>query len=169
MKSLHLITTGGTIDSIWDPTKDTAVPTKETSVLKIFNNAKLQQKTLHTAICAKDSRDVNDEDRKQILESIETSPHKHVLITHGTYTLPDTAEYLDKALKRRDQVIILTGSMIPMDGFTFSDGPFNLGFALAKMDEIEPGVYVSMSGELFEAGNVAKLTGEGRFVRIFGA
>lgn len=76
----------------------------------------------------KDSRQLGENDRKEILKAIEESPSNKIIITHGTYTMPDTARYLKANLKRNDQTIILTGSMIPIKGFSPSDGTFNLGY-----------------------------------------
>lgn len=98
---------------------------------------------------------------------MEESDANRILITHGTYTMPDTARYLKANLKRHDQVIILTGSMTPLKGFELSDDPFNLGYAVAKLQELEPGVYLCMNGKVFSADEVAKNLAEGKFYSIF--
>ena len=82
--------------------------------------------------------------------------------------MPDTARYLKAHLKRKSKTIILTGSMIPISGFSPSDAPFNLGFAIAKVLELPAGVYVCMNGQVFSPEEVAKVVREGRFVSMFG-
>ncbi len=114
----------------------------------------------------KDSRSINQKDRNSILKAINKSPAKHILVTHGTYTMPDTGRFLEKNLKNNEKVIILTGSMIPISGFAPSDAGFNLGFAVAKFDSLEPGVYVAMNGTVFTPSEVVKLVSEGRFSSI---
>ena len=161
---LHFIITGGTIDSHYDGTKDTAVPSDVSVIPQFIKSLKLYKDCSYTDICMKDSRDLNAQDIKRVLETAEKSPHTKIIITHGTYTMPDTAKYLKENLKRKDQTIILTGSMIPLGGFTMSDGGFNLGYAVAQMEHLQAGVYVCMNGEVLEADKVKKDVKEGRFV-----
>lgn len=164
---LHLILTGGTIDSHYDGAKDTVVTSKTSSLPEFLESLKLGRKTKITTVCMKDSRALSLTDRKKVLSTIERSPMKKVLVTHGTYTMPDTARYLNANLKRKDQVIILTGSMIPLVGFSPSDAPFNLGFAIASLDTLPPGVYVSMNGKVFTPDEVVKELNRGVFNSIF--
>ena len=166
-KSIHFIITGGTIDSYYDGTKDTVVPNKHSIIPEVLNSFKLYNKSEFTEICMKDSRQINQQDREEVLKTIEESSHKNIIITHGTYTMPDTARFLKANLKRNDQVIILTGSMIPIKGFSPSDGTFNLGFAIAQFEYLKPGVYVSMNGRIFTPDEVIKILAEGRFTSIF--
>lgn len=95
------------------------------------------------------------------------SLHKKVIITHGTYTMPDSAKFLKANLKRKDQTIIFTGSMIPLLGFAPSDAPFNLGYAIARVQELKAGIYVAMNGKIFMPEEVVKLLSEGRFISVF--
>jgi L-asparaginase len=115
----------------------------------------------------KDSRNISQNDRKKILNTIEKSPHEKIILTHGTYTMPDTAKYLKAHLKRKNQTIILTGSMIPIEGFSPSDGPFNLGFSIAEINNLPHGIYVCMNGTIFTPDEVIKILKEGRFASIF--
>lgn len=115
----------------------------------------------------KDSRQLSTEDRKKLVQTIEESPSKRIIITHGTYTMPDTARYVKANLKRSDQIIILTASMIPLSGFSPSDGPFNLSFSVAESLHLDPGVYVCMNGRTFNPEEVVKLFNEGRFASVF--
>ncbi len=159
--------TGGTIDSYYDGTKDTVVPNEHSVIPKYIKSLKFPEGVEFTEICMKDSRDLGEENLKNILETVQNSKNKHIIITHGTYTMPDTARYLKANLKRDDQTIILTGALIPITGFTPSDGPFNLGYAIAKVHDLSPGVYVCMHGNVFDPEEIAKLISEGRFVSIF--
>ncbi len=166
-KEVLFITTGGTIDSYYEGTKDTVVPNENSVIPETIKSFKLNIPTSFVQICMKDSRSLNEKDRNDILEAVENASQKKVIITHGTYTMPDTARFLKANLKRNDQAIILTGSMIPIQGFSPSDGTFNLGFALAKIEEMESGIYVSMNGHLFVPEEVVKIIEEGRFASIF--
>lgn len=164
---IHLIITGGTIDSYYDGIKDTVVPSKHSTIPEFITNLKLYDETVFTEICMKDSRELNDEDRKNILKIVEESPHKKIIITHGTYAMPDTARYLKANVKSQDKTITLTGSLIPIKGFAPSDGTFNLGYTIAQVQVLSPGVYVCMNGKVFSPEEVIKVLQEGRFSSIF--
>lgn len=169
--SIHVILTGGTIDSIWDGSKDTIVVSEHSTLPEYFEqlgkNLKFPQKLNFTEICMKDSREINDGDREKIVKTIEESDSKKILVTHGTYTMSLTAKYIKKKLKRKDQVVVLTGSMVPIKGFDYSDGPFNLGFSIAMLNKLYPGVYVCMNTEVFLPEEVTKNIEEGKFYSIF--
>lgn len=170
-QKIQFIITGGTIDSVWDGSKDTISVSKHSIMPEYFSelsrNLKFYEKIIFTEICMKDSRAITQEDRKNIVKVIEGSDVKRIIITHGTYTMPDTARFLEEHLKRKDQVIILTGSMVPIKGFDFSDGPFNLGYAIANTQKLTPGIYVCMNAQVFSAKEVAKNIAEGKFYSIF--
>ena len=165
--TIHFIITGGTIDSIYDGTKDTAVPNKESVIPDFIESLKLYSQTEFTVVCMKDSRDMTQEDMKKVLEAIENSPHTKVIVTHGTYTMPDTARYLKANLKRSDQTIVFTASMIPITGFSPSDGPFSLGYSVAQLEYLPNGIYVCINGKVFDSEEVSKIISEGRFISIF--
>jgi L-asparaginase len=80
--------------------------------------------------------------------------------------MPDTARFLATNLKKNKKIVILTGAMIPLTGFSPSDAPFNLGYAIASSKTLKPGIYVCMNGQIFNPNEVAKRISEGRFVSI---
>ena len=116
----------------------------------------------------KDSRSLTTDDRKKNVAAIDNAKEKKIIITHGTYTMPDTARYIKANSKRKDIIIILTGSMIPLEGFTPSDAPFNIGYALGRLNDLKAGVYVGMNGKIFNPDECIKMLNEGRFASIFG-
>ena len=128
-ETIHFVFTGGTLDSWYDGAKDTVVPHKHSVVPKYLKGMKVHERCEYTEVCMKDSRDINKEDMENVLKAVEESKHKRIIITHGTYSMPDTGKFLKGNLKRDDQTVILTGSLIPLDGFPFSDAPFNLGYS----------------------------------------
>lgn len=164
--TIHFIMTGGTIDSYFDGKKDTIVPYKHSMVPRFIEGMKLYNKTVFSEVCMKDSREITRSDLKNILNRIERSSSKHIVVTHGTYTMANSARFLEANIKRKDQVIILTGSMVPIAEFTMSDGGFNLGYAISKVQELLPGVYICMNGTAFSAHEAIKLIDERRFSSI---
>jgi L-asparaginase len=160
--------TGGTIDSYYDGIKDTAVPNKESIIPRFIQSLKLYNKTKFSEVCMKDSRNITKADLKKVLNTIEASPYKNIIITHGTYTMPDSARYIQANLKKNNKTIILTAAMLPMTEFTMSDGGFNLGYAVANVQKLSPGVYVCMNGKVFSSDEVIKIISQGKFSSIIG-
>lgn len=115
----------------------------------------------------KDSREITRKDLTKALKTVEESPYTKIIITHGTYTMPDTARFLKANLKRKDQTIILTASAIPIQGFSPSDGPFNLGYAIAQIEHLAPGIYVAINGKVFSPEEIMKVISEARFYSVF--
>ena len=166
-QTIHFVITGGTIDSYYEGTKDTVMPSDHSIIPEFIKSIKLYNDSTFTEICMKDSRELNEDDRKELLKTVEESPCNKIIITHGTYTMPDTARYLKANLKRNDQTIILTGSMTPIKGFSPSDGTFNLGYSVAQAQKLESGLYVCMNGKVFDPEEVMKIISEGRFASIY--
>lgn len=102
-----------------------------------------------------------------MLKAVSDSKSKRIIITHGTYTLPDSARYLQANLKDHGKVIIFVCSMIPLEGFTPTDAGFNIGYAVAKSQELSEGIYVCMNGKIFIPDEVVKILSEGRFGSIY--
>ncbi len=168
---VEVIITGGTIDSVWDGSKDTAVVNNHSDLPEYFKrlsrNLKFYENFVFSEVCMKDSRQITDDDRQKVVDTIDNSKANKFLVTHGTYTMPNTARYIQKKLKRKDVAVVLTGSMVPMTGFDFSDGPFNLGYAISQLQVLSAGIYVCMNARVFNAGEVAKNTDEGKFYSVF--
>lgn len=164
---IHFILTGGTIDSYYNAVNDSIKVLPSSCIPYYIKHLNLYTKVKYTEVCMKDSRELTTNELNKILKAIEKSSCKNIIITHGTYTMSDTARYLKANLKRKDQSIIFTGSMIPLTGFIPSDAPFNLGFTIAKIQEFGPGIWVSMNGRIFDPEEVAKVISEGRFVSLF--
>lgn len=148
---VHFIITGGTIDSRYDGLQDAVKPLQTSIIPQVIESLQLYSESSYSVVCMKDSRDINIEDRKKIVEIINESDAKRFVITHGTYTIPDSARYLQQHLDHQNQkVIILTGAVTPIEGFTMSDGLFNLGYVYARIFDIEPGIYASLNGRVYK-------------------
>ena len=166
-ETIHFVITGGTIDSFYNGAKDSVEPMKNSAIPEFIESLKLHEKTIFSQVCMKDSRALTKKDISKITDVIEKSISKKIIITHGTYSMPDTAKFIKTNLKRKDQTIILTGSMIPLLGFAPSDAPFNLGYSLAEVQKLPAGIYVAMNGRVFQPEEVIKLLYEGKFISVF--
>lgn len=155
---VHIIKMGGTIE-FFDPAYD-AINNKlmklDSTVESYLRNL-IQPHFNFSAepVVEKDSRDITPEDREKLAKVIKSTSHKNIIITHGTFTMRETAQFLEKQ-SFEDKKIILTGSMIPLTGFSSSDAGFNLGYAVASFNSVEPGVYISINGATFTSSDVEK-------------
>jgi L-asparaginase len=165
-KTIHVMITGGTIDSFFNPTKDGTDIGKKAFTPAYLKKLKLHDSLEFSYLFLKDSRDIRYKDRQVLLKAITDSPHKMILITHGTFTMPDTGQYLKDNLDNSDKTIVLTGSMVPLKGFDFSDAAFNLGYAIANIQTLPPGVYLCMNGKVFDPEKVDKNKLKARFEEI---
>jgi len=158
---IKFITTGGTIDKIYfDDLSQFEVG--ESQVQHILAEGLVDFDFEVAALMHKDSLEVTDEDRRKLHEFIEQDDAKRYVVTHGTDTMPATAETL-RDLEGR--TIVLTGALTPAR-FRQTDAVFNVGMAVAVAQVAPPGVYIAMSGQVFEAGAVRKNRAENRFEPI---
>lgn len=163
---IHFIITGGTIDKSYDPATEVSVANK-TSVIPHYINdiIKPHFKASFKVLFLKDSGEINESMRGKILRAVKTAQAKKIVIVHGTTTMTKTADYLGRNLdKDLDKAVVLTGAMIPLKELAMSDGGFNLGFAIAAMENLKPGVYIAMNGQVFAAGAARKNVKKARFV-----
>ncbi len=169
MQDVRFIITGGTIDSIWSPSNDTVVVKEESSIPSYIDTyIKPNCKISYSVVAMKDSRDITKEIQSSIVDIIEKSSEECFVITHGTYTMADTAKYIQEHLSAEssNKKIILTGAFYPLDGFAPNDAGFNLGFAIAASQFVSSGVYVAMNAEIFDASNVTKDIKNAHFAKI---
>lgn len=153
---VHFILTGGTIDFSYDPASGRGRPNDRSAIPDYIEHVvKPNFPVTFETVSMVDSVDICDEIRADIAAAIERTEMQHVLVTHGTDTMPETAEYLLKQVPA-NQIVVLTGAMIPFRDIARSDGGFNLGFALASLQALEPGVYIAMNAQVFAAGSVQK-------------
>lgn len=161
---IHIIATGGTIDSVFSPKEYKPIP-KESSGIEEFiqNYIKPHFETSLSTVSMIDSLYMTDDIRADILKIIEESNQNLILITHGTDGMIDSAKYIEQNLKDKNKTIIFIGSMIPLTGFSPSDAGFNLGFAIGNLLNLISGVYISMNGKIFTPDNVQKNIDKSRF------
>ncbi|MCK5667027.1 MAG: asparaginase, partial [Thiotrichaceae bacterium] len=86
--------------------------------------------------------------------------NQQIIITHGTDTMVDTAKYLAKGVQ--DKTIVMTGAMVPYS-IKNSDSLFNLGCAVAAVQLLPAGIYISMNGKVFDWDKVSKNKQLGEF------
>lgn len=156
--SILILTTGGTIDKVYfDASSDYEVG--EPTVPHVFREAGVTLEWRLEPLFRKDSLELTDADRAAIRAACVAAPETHLLITHGTDTMTETAAALADV---PGKTIVLTGALAPAR-FRVTDAVFNLGLALGALQGQPPGVYLAMNGTVFTAGQVRKNRGAGRF------
>jgi L-asparaginase len=170
LEKVEVILTGGTIDSIWDPTIDTVTPTKRSAVKTYLEHlskvGKIYIEFKFTQICWKDSRNLTMGDVDKIYKAVAKSQCKKIIIAHGSYTMPDTARFIKNKLGKTNKIILLTGSLIPLQDFQNSDAQFNLGYSVAQLEYLKPGVYICYNAHTFKPDEVAKNLPKGQFYSV---
>lgn len=161
---LRIFTTGGTIDKVYfDQKSEFQVGESQVGLLLAEANVGIEFEV--SSLFRKDSLELTPEDRLRILEAVEGDPADRVIVTHGTDTMVETAQVLQSC---EGKVVVLTGAMQPAR-LRSSDAVFNVGFAVAAVQLLSPGVYIAMNGRIFEPRNVRKNVGAGRFESLDGS
>ena len=155
---IRFITTGGTIDKVYfDDLSQFEIG--ESVVQHVLSEGLVEFEYDVVSLMQKDSLEMDDEDRQKLRDYIENDDASHYIITHGTDTMAETASVLSDLDAR---TIVLTGSLSPAR-FKTTDAVFNVGMAVAAVQVARPGVYIAMSGQVFDAGAVRKNRAENRF------
>lgn len=157
-----VLTTGGTIDkNYFDALSEYQVV--DSGIPALLHEARVTLPHRVEEVCRKDSLELTDDDRRDIAQRAAAAPEMRIVVTHGTDTMTDTARVLAAAVP--DKIIVLTGALSPAR-FAETDAPFNLGMAFAAAQVASPGVYIAMSGQLFNGLKVRKDRAAARFVAI---
>ena len=154
-------TAGGTIDKIYFDAKS-KYEVGESKLDEILREGNTTFEYENKVIMQKDSLELNDEDRQRIYQTIEDEPNPHIVLTHGTDTMVQTAQ---KLLDIKGKTIVLTGSMTPAR-FKASDASFNIACAITAVQTLKPGVYIAMNGKIFNPEQVRKNVEAGIFEEI---
>lgn len=161
MDSLCIVTTGGTIDKIYfDDKSDFQVG--EPQIGRILEELGVAFRFSVIPILRKDSLHITDADRELVRATIAAQPARHVLVTHGTDSMVQTAQVLASLT---DKTIVLTGALNPAR-FRGSDAEFNIGTAVGAVQALPPGVYIAMNGRIWDPLKVRKNVDANRFEAI---
>lgn len=161
-KRILALVTGGTFDKEYNLING-QLYFKDTHLPEMFNRGRSTLDITVRTLMMLDSLEMTDEDREIIASNCIRSKFEHIIITHGTDTMVETARLLaEKNIENK--TIILVGAIIPYKFGMSSDGFFNLGSALAFAQTMPPGIYISMHGECFDWDDVRKNRETGYFV-----
>jgi L-asparaginase len=158
MDNLLIVTTGGTIDKVYfDDKSDYQVG--EPQIGRILEELGVAFRFRAIPLIRKDSLHIDSADRELLRATIAAQDEAHVLITHGTDTMVETAKVLASI---PGKTIVLTGALNPAR-FRGSDAEFNIGTAVGAVQSLPPGVYIAMNGRIWDPAKVRKNVDANRF------
>lgn len=156
---IRAFVTGGTFDKEYDELTG-ALFLRNTHVPEMLRRGRCALDVRVETLMMVDSLDMTDAQRLVIANACWNAAEQHVVITHGTDTMVETARVI--ASENTNKTIVLTGAMVPY-AFGSSDGLFNLGSALSIVQTLPAGVYIAMNGQCFHWDNVRKNKNAGVF------
>jgi L-asparaginase len=149
---IRVVVTGGTFDKTYDEIKG-QLSFGGTHLPEMLRLGRSRVETTIETLMMIDSLDMTDADRARIVEACARCPEDHIVITHGTDTMVETARAVARGVTGK--TVVLTGAMVPY-AFGSSDGLFNLGSALSFAEVLPSGVYIAMNGQHFRWDRVRK-------------
>jgi len=156
-----IVNTGGTFNKFYDPLSGELIVDQGSRTLEEIASKWLTSFEIINII-GKDSLEMTNHDRLELLATLSRTEAEKIIVVHGTDTMHLTAEYLaDADLEKQ---IVLTGAMVP-----FSIDPVeataNLASAYGFLHNLKHyGIYIAMNGVIDHFGNVTKDRQEGRFI-----
>ena len=161
MDNLLIVTTGGTIDKVYfDDKSDYQVG--DPQIGRILEELGVAFRFSVIPILRKDSLHIDAADRELLRATIEAQDAQHVLVTHGTDTMVETARVLSRI---QGKTIVITGALNPAR-FRGSDAEFNVGNAVGAVQSLPPGVYIAMNGRIWDPLKVRKNVAANRFEQV---
>lgn len=165
MRSLYVITTGGTIEKVYSE-QTGALENLDSKIDRYLHMLRLPDSEVRVVrLLNKDSLEMTEADRELVLETVEKLLPRQapIVITHGTDTMIDTGIYLKRRLPELGVPIVMTGAMSPL-GFERSDGLQNLTESLFAARVLAPGIWLVMHNQAFPIDRVRKDRELARFV-----
>ena len=114
-------------------------------------------------ICDKDSRDITNVDRQRLVDEITKWYREGInlfMITHWTYTMPDTGVYLEENLQEEileNISVVITWAMYPW-WVLWTDAPMNVWASISSLINADKPLWVkiSMHGKHWSPDKVEK-------------
>ena len=157
---IKVFTCGGTFEKVYDPISG-ELGFQNSCLPNIIKRSRITLKVELEELFFKDSLDMDNEDRLMIAHKIKIEPIKNIVVIHGTDTMVQTARTI-KEHASQDKVVVVTGAMVPF-AIKESDAMFNFGGAFIATQTLDPGIWISMNGDIFRSDDVEKNTRKGIF------
>ena len=170
---IAFVQTGGTIDKEYpQSTKGYAfeIAGDCPAVRRVLKDASHVPLGFHAEfheVCRKDSTELTNQDRALLVTALvnDVIQTDRIIITHGSDTMIETAEFLSRDQRLAKKTIVLTGSMRPQK-FRDTDAAFNIGVAVGAVHILPPGVYIAMCGAVISHERCRRDLKTGAFVAV---
>ncbi|MBE8189421.1 MAG: asparaginase [Candidatus Thioglobus sp.] len=150
---IRLFITGGTIDKTYNSLSG-ELEFERSYLPQMLAQSRTTLEITTEILFLKDSLEISENDRELLVSKCLDCSEKYIIISHGTDTMTDTAEFLEQAVKGK--IIVLFGAILPYS-VADSDALFNLGVALSAVkNQNNSGIYIAMNGRIFASGEVQK-------------
>ena len=154
------VQTGGTIDKDYPKkTKGWGFEISTPAFDRVLSKLKLSFEYDAVTLFQKDSQDISDADRMQLRDFLRDTEFEKIIITHGTDTIIETARFIQNV---SGKTIVFTGAFLP-EKFKESDADFNLGMAVAAVQNFPEGVFVCLNGIVCSAEKIKRDMNTGKF------
>jgi len=161
MDKILLISTGGTFNKVYNSSNGELIVDKTSKAVQEIASRWLCEFEV-VNIIGKDSLDMSNHDRLELLAMINQSEYKKIIIIHGTDTMTLTAEYLADA--ELDKQLILTGAMVPYS-IDSVEATANLAAAFGYLQTLNGnGVFIAMNGVFGSYEKIKKDRKKGKFI-----
>ena len=170
MRSITLITTGGTIEKTYDEMSGQLL-NRGSIVRRMLGRLRLEDTGLRVIeLMSKDSLVMTDDDRARIVEAVHVAGGSKrlatdtsgIVVLHGTDTLTQTGERVYREIPDPRVPIVFSGAMRPYE-MKQSDALQNLTEALFATGILAPGVYCVAHGRALPFPGVVKDRDRGTF------
>ena len=163
MQKILIISTGGTFNKVYDPLSGELIVDNTSKAINEIASKWLCEFEIMNII-GKDSLDMTNHDRLELLATISHSNYEYIIIIHGTDTMNITAEYLFDG--DCEKCIVFTGAMVPYS-IDPVEATANLCSAYGYINALEKsGIYIAMNGVMDLYVKVKKDRKLGKFIAV---
>ncbi len=142
---IAIILTGGSFDKEYDAL-DRAFTIGNGAVARILSYGKPNVDVEIIPLFQKVSVDITEDDKVLIRDTIEKSATEKIIVIYGTDAIADIGKDLASI---PNKTIVITGAL-KSQLIKDTDADFNLGFAFSSVQLASHGIYVAMSGRLYD-------------------
>jgi len=155
-----IVNTGGTFNKQYNPVSGELEVDKGSNALESLASKWLASFEIINII-GKDSLEMTNHDRLELLATLSHTNAEKIIIVHGTDTMHITAAYLeDTDLEKQ---IVLTGAMVPYS-IDPVEAAANFASAYGYLQSLERvGIYIAMNSHVVPYTNIVKRHQEGCF------
>jgi len=162
VQKVLIIDTGGTFNKVYNPSNGLLEIDITSNALNSIASKWLCDFEI-VNIIGKDSLNMSNQDRLELLDTIRQSSYKCIIVIHGTDTMHLSTECLYDA--KLDKCVVFTGSMVPYS-IEPVEATANLASAYGYIQAVETeGIYIAMNGIIDSHNKVKKDRKLGKFIR----